>query len=736
MAKTKRLTDKNTEFAQMTMIFLIIFFLFLYIALALSSMANMQSTSISAVIGEFSSDTFSFLLNPTQVMKHKTSESIMFSIWVSSIITLLLVVFYLEGKTGKLIPGIVHGSSKWLYDVAKHWKKEPREAKEYRKDMMDERFVDNLMFDNTYGISMNTRKTLRNLHTLVIGGSGAGKTRFFVKPNILQMNASYIITDPSGELYRDMGQMLMDNNYDVRVFNTFDVNASMQYNPLSYINPESAGTEVTDLVTTLIKNTGEATGDNKYFDDATKLLLTAIILFLVEYCPKSDRDFSHVMKLVLEADVPEGQSNAKSGLDKIFEQVEVVDPESLALATYKSFKTTAGKTLKAVLSSTAVRLNFFNFPEIKRLTCADTISLKTIGDEKTALFIITPPIDNGFNFLVAMMYSQLFSKLYYHTTFECHYLLTDNNYIARPFASKEDAQHVKDLLTKQFENQGKSILEYEYDVMIGKYEMVEVETGNVLMSELREETVKRFKENPGQFTVKQNTAEEAGSPFHIRMLMDEFANINEIPGFQEVLATIRKYNISVAIILQSLSQLKKRYEADYDPIIGNCDTFIFLGANSLDTAEHISKALGEITTLSKSMSKSNGKKNDYTVSIGEQGRPLMTVNEVQQLPNDEQIVMVRAIYPMKLKKFKLEEHPNFKLSADYDKTKRLSIKKCHDLKKKIAEIEKQRNGEETREGENEERPKIERSYEAWKNKPIGKNVKGKEDKSSADEFFF
>ena len=231
--------------------------------------------------------------------------------------------------------------------------------------------------------------------------------------------------------------MLKDNNYDIRVFNTFDTNLSMQYNPLSYVQSDP---DVTDLVTTLIKNTGEASGDNKYFDDATKLLLSAIILFLINYCPKSEHDFAHVMQLVVAADVPEGQKVPQSDLDKIFEQVEVVDPHGLALKMYKSFKSTSGKSLKSVLSSTATRLTVFNYAQIERLTCADTISLMTLGDEKTALFIITPPTDNGFNFLVAMMYSQLFSKLYYHYQFECHYLLTDDDHIARPFVTKEEAE--------------------------------------------------------------------------------------------------------------------------------------------------------------------------------------------------------------------------------------------------------------------------------------------------------
>ena len=715
----------------------------LYTSLAFGSAANAESKSVFTLLGKLNGKNLLKWFNPVNIIEHMTLKSFGVAIWLSFIVILVLIVFYLDGrKRNHDMEGIEQGSAKWLVDVSAEEKKggkkykEPERAKAYRRDMMSEKYTDNIMFDNTYGISMDTRKTLRNLHTMVIGGSGAGKTRFFVKPNILQMNASYIITDPSGELFRDMGQMLKDNNYDVRVFNTFDPNLSMQYNPLSYINPKNAGPDVTDLVTTLIKNTGEANGDNKYFDDATKQLLSAIILFLITYCPKSEHDFAHVMQLVVAADVPEGQKNPQSDLDKIFEQVEIVDPHGLALKTYKSFKSTSGKSLKSVLSSTAVRLNVFNYPQIERLTCADTISLKTIGDEKTALFIITPPIDNGFNFLVAMMYSQLFSKLYYHTTFECRYLLTDNNYIARPFSSQQEADHVKEMLTKQFENPNENILEYRFDEMIEKYDMIDVATGDILLSEVREETKKRFETDPSQFVVQRNTKEEAGSPFHIRMLMDEFANINEIPGFSEVLATVRKYNMSVAIILQSLSQLKKRYEKDYDPIIGNCDTFIFLGANSLETAKHVSEALGNMTITVRNSGESMGKSKSTSYNYGQQKRELLTTNELQQLPNDEQVVMVRAICPLRVHKFKLEDHPNFKQSADYDQSKRLAIQNWFNLEEKIERLEKKRGIVSKKEKQEDINQKAQQTVDNWMNRQLAgeKTTLNKNDKE--DEFFF
>ena len=453
-----------------------------YLALGFTAYANITKLGLGAILIQFNGSTLVSVINPATIIEGTKLASFAGSLYFAFIMAAVLAVLYLDGrKRNYYNKGDEHGEARWTIDTAEEIRKaggkkfkEPKLAKEYRETMMDPEYTKNIMFDNTYGLSMDGRKTRKNLHMLVIGGSGAGKTRFFVKPNILQMNSSYIITDPSGELYRDMGQMLKDNNYDIRVFNTFDTNLSMQYNPLSYVQSDP---DVTDLVTTLIKNTGEASGDNKYFDDATKLLLSAIILFLINYCPKSEHDFAHVMQLVVAADVPEGQKVPQSDLDKIFEQVEVVDPHGLALKMYKSFKSTSGKSLKSVLSSTATRLTVFNYAQIERLTCADTISLMTLGDEKTALFIITPPTDNGFNFLVAMMYSQLFSKLYYHYQFECHYLLTDDDHIARPFVTKEEAERVLELLKEQKANPDKELIEYVYDDMIEKFDMVEKETG-------------------------------------------------------------------------------------------------------------------------------------------------------------------------------------------------------------------------------------------------------------------
>lgn len=686
-------TEKNQYNKELAISYIVFFCITLYLSLGIGGACGLHGYSLFdglANIGEMGLD----IINPVVILTGNTLGSVGVSLYFSMVAGLLMMVFYLEGrKHHHDMAGIEQGEAQWTINTAEEVKKqgkkfkEPAGAAEYRRTMMDEVYTKNIMFDNTYGLSMDGRKTRKNLHMLVIGGSGAGKTRFFVKPNILQMNSSYIITDPSGELFRDEGDMLKKNNYDVRVFNTFDPNLSMQYNPLAYVSKDS---DVTDLVTTLIKNTGEASGDNKYFDDATKLLLSAIILFLIHYCPKTEHDFAHVMQLVVAADVPEGMKNPQSDLDKIFEQVEQVDPHGLALKMYKSFKSTSGKSLKSVLSSTSTRLTVFNYAEIERLTCADTISLTTIGDEKCALFIITPPTDNGFNFLVAMMYSQLFSKLYYHDTFECRYLITDQNYITRPFPSKQEADYVFGLLKQQAQAPEGTIIKYVIDDMTEKYDAIEVSSGKTIMRELREETVYRFTHKLEQFSVQQNTKEEAGSPFHVRMLMDEFANINEIPGFSEVLATVRKYNMSVVVILQSLSQLKKRYEKDYESIIDNCDTFVFLGSKGQETTEYVSKMLGNMTITVKSDNVSNGKGKGTSHGYQQQKRELMTPHELVMLPTDEQVVIVKSVYPFKIPKFKLEEHPNFNQSADGE-GERLVIQDWFNLTEKIEKYNKKHN---------------------------------------------
>lgn len=676
-------TEKNKHNKDL-MIGCIVLVVFVFM-LTLSAGAVANAKGMDSMFDVFKSanmNDYLNMLNPVFVISNTSLDSFGLSMFATFIAFAFAGSFYLDGRRRKHdMEGQECGSAHWMVNCAdykknapkygtKAWfkKGEPEEAAKYRNEMMETNSLQNIMFDNVYGISMNDKKTRRNLHTIVVGGSGAGKTRYMVKPNILQMNASYIITDPSGELYRDTSTMLSKNNYDIRVFNTFDTNLSMQYNPLAYINTDA---DVTTLVTLLIRNTGEAKGDNKYFDDATKQLLTAIILFLVHYCPESERNFSRVMELVVAADVPEEAAKGtqpESLLDKIMQSVRKIDPYGLTLKMWDSFGHPPAKTLKSIISSTTTRLTVFNHAEVERLTCADTVNLNNLGDEKTALYIITPPTENGLGFLVSIMYSQLFNTLYYHATFEAKYLITDEKYISRTFVREEDAKAVYDLIVRQHEHPEEKLIDYEYDMMTTKYKMIEAETGDVLLTQLRQETVDRFKKDPLQFHVRENGSMKAGSPFHVRMLIDEFANINEIPDFEKIVSTIRKYNVSVVIILQSLSQLKKIYEKDYENIIGNCDIFIFLGAKEEGTNEYVSKALGDMTITVRNASDSLGKGKGSSLSYSQSKRAMMTPDEITRMPNEEQLIIIRGFPPFRIPKYALEKHPNFQQCADYDES--------------------------------------------------------------------
>jgi type IV secretory pathway TraG/TraD family ATPase VirD4 len=291
------------------------------------------------------------------------------------------------------------------------------------------------------------------------------------------------------------------------------------------------------------------------------------------------------------------------------------------------------------------------------------------------------------------------------------------------------------MLKDQAADPTKELIRYEYDDMIEKYTMFNATTNEVILKELREETVARFKEKPEQFVIKQNTKEEAGAPFHVRMLMDEFANINEIAGFSEVLATVRKYNMSVVIILQSLCRLKKRYEKDYESIIDNCDTFVFLGSKGQETTEYVSKMLGNMTITVRSANESMGKSRSSGYGYQQTKRELMTPHELVMLPTDEQVVIVKSVYPFKIPKFKLEDHPNFKQCADGDGA-RLIIQDWFNLQEKIARLEQKHGIETKREKQEDINKRAQQPVDDWINKQLSgeRNVSGKNDKE--DEFFF
>lgn len=496
-----------------------------------------------------------------------------------------------------------------------------RAAKKEHEYIID----NNIVLTNDVKMSLNTRQTRKNLNVMVIGGSGSGKSRFYVKPNLMQANTSYVCTDPKGELLRSTGKMLKHYGYKIKVFNLIDMAHSNNYNPFQYIydvDGNYSATAVIKMVNVLMKNTQKegGGGGDQFWDDSTKALLAALCFYLVECESKEMQNFSEVMKLLKKAEVKEGEENFQSDLDLIFDALEfpekytkgeaenneqfqklnLIDlakkakPASqyMCLKYYKDFKKAAGDTAKSILISTAVRLQAFNIPEVMDLTCCDNLHLEELGDEKQVLYIIIPSSDDTFNFLAAMMYTQMFDVLYDRANF--------------------------------------------------KY-------GGRL-------------------------------PVHVRCLLDEFANVGTIPRFEELLATMRSMEISANVIIQNISQLKKMYKDSWENVLGNCDSLLFLGGQEPTTLEHISKTLGKETIDTRSNNRTRGKNGSTSENDGILGRELMTVDELKIMKDNECILFVRGLNPFFCDKFVIEKHPNYKLLEDFDSQNAYLIKDIETVK--------------------------------------------------------
>ncbi len=496
-----------------------------------------------------------------------------------------------------------------------------RAAKKEHEYIID----NNIVLTNDVKMSLNTRQTRKNLNVMVIGGSGSGKSRFYVKPNLMQANTSYVCTDPKGELLRSTGKMLKHYGYKIKVFNLIDMAHSNNYNPFQYIydvDGNYSATAVIKMVNVLMKNTSKEGGDggDQFWTDSTKALLAALCFYLVECESKEMQNFSEVMKLLKKAEVKEGEDNFQSDLDLIFDALEfpekytkseaenneqfkklnLIDlakkakPASqyMCLKYYKDFKKAAGDTAKSILISTAVRLQAFNIPEVMDLTCCDNLHLEELGDEKQVLYIIIPSSDDTFNFLAAMMYTQMFDVLYDRANF--------------------------------------------------KY-------GGRL-------------------------------PVHVRCLLDEFANVGTIPRFEELLATMRSMEISANVIIQNISQLKKMYKDSWENVLGNCDSLLFLGGQEPTTLEHISKILGKETIDTRSNNRTRGRNGSTSENDGILGRELMTVDELKIMKDNECILFVRGLYPFFCDKFVIEKHPNYKLLEDFNPDNAYLIKDIETVK--------------------------------------------------------
>lgn len=483
---------------------------------------------------------------------------------------LVFLLFYAMGigiyfsSSEKRRPGEEHGSAEWGNVSAL--------ARKYA-DKADK--FNNLILSQTMRLGLNAKKHRRNLNVLVVGGSGAGKTRFYCKPNILQCNASYIISDPKGELMRATAPLLIENGYEVHVFNLITPEDSDGYNPFVYIRTDE---DVIKLINNIIENTtpkNSQQGD-PFWKQSEVALDSALMLYLLHEAPPEEQNFETLMFMIENASVMEEDEEYMSPVDVVFQMLEDRDSEHIAVKQWKIFKQASGKTAKSILISAAVRLAAFNLPEIARITSYDELDLGSLGEKKKAVFCVIPDNDNSFNYLVGMLYTQAFQELYYR------------------------ADH--------------------------KYN--------------------------GELPV----------PVHV--VMDEFANVALPDNFERVLATMRSRRISVSIIIQNMAQLKALFKDSHESLVGNCDTFLYLGGNEQSTHEYISKMLGKETIDTRTRGVTKGQHGSSNTNYQNAGRELLTLDEVRLLDNANALIFIRGEKPIMDKKFDILTHPNIKLTED------------------------------------------------------------------------
>ena len=491
---------------------------------------------------------------------------------------LLKLAVYVKGKNRKKFrQGEEYGSARWG---------KPEDIKPY----MDPEFSNNVILTQTEFLTMNSRpkqpKYARNKNILVIGGSGSGKTRFFVKPNLMQMHSSYVVTDPKGTVLVECGKMLEKGGYVIKSLNTINFRKSMHYNPFSYIRSEK---DILKLVNTIIVNTkgdGDKSGED-FWVKAEKLYYTALIGYIWYEAPDHEKNFTTLLEMINASEAREDDETFKNPVDVMFDELEARDPDHFAVKQYRKYKLAAGKTAKSILISCGARLAPFDIAELRDLMSYDEMELDTIGDRKTALFVIISDTDDTFNFVVAIMYSQLFNLL----------------------CDKAD------------------------DVYNGRL------------------------------------------PVHVRCLLDEFANIGQIPKFDKLIATIRSREISASIILQSQSQLKTIYKDAADTITGNCDCTLFLGGKEKSTLKEISEVLGKETIDLYNTSETRSNNNSYGLNYQKTGKELMSQDEIAVMDGAKCILQLRGVRPFLSNKYDITKHPKYRQLSDYDKRNAFDIEK-------------------------------------------------------------
>ena len=458
-------------------------------------------------------------------------------------------------------------------------------------------FQNNVILTRTESLTMNSRpkdpKTARNKNVLIVGGSGSGKTRFWLKPNLLQCHSSYVITDPKGGIVEECGAVLVRNKYRIKIFNTINFKKSMHYNPFAYIHSEK---DILKLVTTLMVNTqGEGKGGDQFWEKAEKLLYTALIAYIHYIAPVEEQNFGTLITFLNAMEVREDDETFQNPIDQMFEALEKKEPDHFAVRQYRLYKLAAGKTAKSILISCGARLAPFDIAELREITRYDELELDTLGDRKTALFLIMSDTDSTFNFLISMIYSQLFNLL----------------------CEKAD------------------------DVYHGRL------------------------------------------PVHVRCLIDECANIGQIPNLEKLVATIRSREISACLVLQAQSQLKAIYKDNADTIIGNMDTRIFLGGSEPTTLKELSAALGKETIDMFNTGVSKGSQESHSVNYQRTGHELASVDELAVLDGGKCILQLRGVRPFLSDKYDLTKHPNFQYTADCDEKNRFDIEKFLDHRLKL-----------------------------------------------------
>ena len=437
----------------------------------------------------------------------------------------------------------------------------------------------------------------RNKNVLIIGGSGSGKTRFWLKPNLLQMHSSYVITDPKGEILLSCGEALRRNGYRIRVLNTIDFKKSMHYNPFEYIHSEK---DILKLVTALIANTkGEGKAGEEFWTKAETLLYVALIGYIHYEAPEEEQNFNTLLEMLNSMEVREDDEDFENAVDLMFKELADKDPEHFAVRQYKKFKMAAGKTLKSILISCGARLAPFDIRELRRITAYDELGLDTIGDQKTALFLIMSDTDSTFNFLISMVYTQMFNLL-------CE--KADNEYGGR-------------------------------------------------------------------------------LPVHVRCLIDEAANIGQIPNLEKLIATIRSREISACLVLQAQSQLKAIYKDNADTIIGNCDTKIFLGGTEPTTLKELSEALGKETIDLYNTGENRGRETSHSLNYQKTGKDLMAKDELAVMDGGKCILQLRGVRPFLSRKYDITKHPNYPLTADADKKNEFDMEKFLNHRLRLRENE-------------------------------------------------